>query len=597
MTVGVEEIRLSLPLSSRDQIGLLVMQPLVADKLIWDKGYRWKPEAKPTQIEHIGVLMDMALNAGAAGHNIQNHMVIIPEYAIPGADGIELIKQKLRDSSVQNQVVIGGIDGLDKIEFLSMLEASDLSEQGKSNITECVVLSDWINSAVIIEKSGNSIKTYYQPKMLPAPEEDQKAMCAGNTVLIFKTSPKVGNPICIMVPICFDWIGREGHTSKLDQVATYINSNINGINNAFWMLCAIQHNPKPDHINFLQGARERLTSEPWRSVFDTRACVIMANTATPIVGTKYGRSSFIFSTGRYYINGEAQPVVISKSRQILEGCCEEQRFRENGAAIHSCNFIPPTATSSNPADPRRPFRVAKVLCLESRLSSICLRRYPKEPTAVCPYVKVLGDYTDLIKNNVDLFYDTYPHVKKWIKQIVPVIIGNAQKWEKNEILRNIILLCQWKKFNINCDYWNFEAEGKALESLIIYQLLIYLAFGEISPNEVHGSFRLGQTHNALLVMDSNNEKSHPELRQYITDEIKNKRIRLGRCHRVLVIGNTRNEQGYRSTRGSLLEQAKPGSYIDTPIYYNPSRRLMDDLDNCKDIRDLNQRIIRRLEEI
>ena len=322
----------------------------------------------------------------------------------------------------------------------------------------------------------------------------------------------------------------------------------------------------------------------------------MANTASPISENKYGRSSFIFSPGRYHINGEAQPVVISKSRKLLEGCCEEQRFRENGAAIHSCNFIPPTATSTNSGDPRRPFRVAKVVCLDSRLSSNCMRRYPQEPTAVCPYVKVVGDYMDLIKNNVDVFYNSYPHIKNLIDELIPAIIGNTQGWEKPEILRNMTLLCQWKNFNRNCDYWAFEDEGKALQNLMIYQLFIYLVFGEITPNEVHGSFRIGKTHNALVVMDSNNEKSHSELEQYIFEQVKNHNIRLGRCHRVLVIGNTRNEQGFRSSRGSLLEQVKAGSFLDTPIYYNPSRRLMDDLDGCCDVDDLNQRTMRRLGE-
>ena len=71
---------------------------------------RWTE--KSNQLSNLQKLMDLAEDSRLAGHNTETDIVIIPEYGIPGIEGLELIKKSLRDSSIQNQIVIGGLDGI-----------------------------------------------------------------------------------------------------------------------------------------------------------------------------------------------------------------------------------------------------------------------------------------------------------------------------------------------------------------------------------------------------------------------------------------------------------------------------------------------------
>jgi len=590
---NVETIQLASKLNARNSLGILIMQPLIDGMLIFENRWKWKDGVeKSNQLSNLQKLMDLAENSSLAGHNTETDIVIIPEYGIPGINGLELIKRKLRESSTQNQIVIGGLDGMDRKEYLDLLDDSALSAPIKLNIQRAISRAQWVNSAVIIEKADQAISVYLQPKFLPANAEDNTSMCFGNQLLVFKTSPvgEFAPALCFFVPICFDWIGRQGLLGKLDSIVDQIKAIGRNSSNAFWLIPVIQHNPQPYHQDFMGSSSYRLTSDMWRDVYDQRACVIMANTASPD-GITYGQSAFIYPRRDEPLNQLPRHTATSKKRQYLSGC-GERRFRENGPVIHSVQYVPPTATSGCSGDPRDIFREAKLLCLDNRLSLICSRRWPLTATAICAYSKVIGDYLDrawseLSSEELSDLTDVY---REKLQRLVIIMRSDNSDKIKNKMA----LLCRWDGYSDNCDTWEFNNEGKAIENLVREQSIFSIAYDSFeSEKSFHGVFSINDSHYALMMIDGNQQKGHIELEREIAEGINSGSISPKRVDSLVVIGNTFQEQAFR--RHSLLGKPQPGSITDVRLTYIPSSSIMTDLNECLDLADLTQRINKRLE--
>lgn len=592
---NVETIQLASKLNARDSLGILIMQPMIAEMLIFENRWKWKDGGeKSNQLSNLQKLMDLAQDSSLAGHNTETDIVIIPEYGIPGIEGLEAIKKRLIDSSIQNQIVIGGLDGIARSEYIDLLDDSSLSTSTKSNIERAIHRAQWVNSAVIIEKADQAISVYLQPKFLPAAEEDNTSMCLGNQLLVFKTSP-VGEfmpALCFFVPICFDWIGRQSLLGKLDSIVDQIKAIGRNASNAFWLIPVIQHNPQPYHQDFMGSTSYRLTSNMWRDVYDQRACVIMANTASPD-GIRYGQSAFIYPGRNESLKQLARHTATSKKREFLSGCVE-RRFRENAPVIHSVHYVPSTATSGCSGDPRDIFREAKLLCLDNSLSLICSRRWPLTETAICAYSKVLGDYLDRASSDLEKssegLSDLRAVFRDNINRLVTIMRGNNSDKIKNKMK----LLCRWDSYSDNCDNWEFDNEGRALENLVREQSIFSIAYDSFESEKLyHGVFSVNDRHHALMMIDGNQQKGHIELEREIAEGIKSGSISPKRVDSLVVIGNTFPEQVFR--RHSLLGQPQPGSITDVPMTYIPSSNILTDVSECFDLVDLTQRINKRLE--
>lgn len=600
--VLIEQVNLSATFSARSNLGMLIMQPLVKEKLIFDRinGFVWIASQKKKQLADLNHLMNMAQDPCLAGHNTNTNIIIIPEYGIPGIEGVQLIRRRLEESSVKNQIVIGGIDGLSNSTFLNLLSESKLSNHAKLNTESVVKRSKWVNSAIVFEKSAEGIHIFLQPKMLPSPLEENLMMCEGNTLLVFKTS-SIGTspPVCLLVPICFDWIGRQGCIQKLDNVTSDIIQNISGVSNALWVIAAIQHNEKPANYDFLNGTRERLTSVPWIDIYGSNACVIMANTANDGNDEDYGQSSFIYR--KCWVDSmkkEPEAIFITKCRPNLQGC-REHRFRENGPVIHSINFFPFTASAGRSGDPRHIFSESKLVCLDTEMNTRCINRWPILASSVGAYIKTVGDFLDYHELNLEMFFNRHCRQIDNFNVSVKDFINDARLWDEDKVKEVMGLLCRWSNYKHNCDEWHDNDEGRALEFFIICQTLIFSLFEKVTDSiSPHGNFKgIDMGNNFMFVCDGSNNKDYYQLSEIINEDLRTGRVKYDRCHRIVAIGNTLRDTGFHS-RGRITGQARAGSILDTPpIAFIPYREILNSLDKNKDLNGLKSELLEKMEAL
>ncbi len=86
------------------------MQPFV--ELTGTEPYKWQQTKKNQQLERISRFMNIAKQYDGNG---KTHFTVLPEYSIPGLEGVERINQVLTDPSwCSETVVIGGVDRLSK---------------------------------------------------------------------------------------------------------------------------------------------------------------------------------------------------------------------------------------------------------------------------------------------------------------------------------------------------------------------------------------------------------------------------------------------------------------------------------------------------
>ncbi|SDE86166.1 hypothetical protein [Sporomusa acidovorans] len=553
----VSHVKLAVPFSSQTWLTMLVMQPLVDGMLFRSAaGYQWKPEAKAVQLQHLSRLME--ISQGPKESRILSRttdIILIPEYSIPGLEGFELLHRSISSSPINNQLLIGGMDGLSRADFSTLLSKSSLPPNAVSQITADVSGCDWVNTAIILEKAGPQINYYLQPKHLLAFEEESTSMCQTKQVLFFVTSPpKTSNPICIIVPICFDWIGKEGCSTQVDGLwEEFLDiQKREGIVYPQWLIPVIQHNPKPNHLDFLGKASNRLTSGEWQRVYGDKACIIMVNTASPAGSNTHGHSAVIYCNGQYG-RCTPRPVVSSKPRQGLIGC-GEQRFREDGPVIHGVLFVPPNGTTGTPGDARVPFKEAKLMSLDPAMTAKCCRRWPGAFEAVGPYVKVYGDLLDRQERRLKSFgsgealkadYDVY----------LTRAIESNRAYPDEAIRSKMKLLCLWDGHSEDCDEWREDYEGPAIHSLITGQSLVSLAWDDVNLQEpLHGSFFTDELHNVFIVAEGHQYKSHKELADDIIEAIHAGKIKTGRTGQVLIIGHTHNaDVPYRGPLSGLPE--------------------------------------------
>ena len=177
-----------------------------------------------------------------------------------------------------------------------------------------------------------------------------------------------------------------------------------------------------------------------------------------------------------------------------------------------------------------------------------------------------------------------------LDRLMTIMRGN----NSDEIKNKMKLLCRWDSYSDNCDTWEFNNEGRAIEYLVREQSIFSIAYDSFESEKLyHGVFSVNDSHLALMMIDGNQQKGHIELEREISEGIKSGIISPKRIDSLVVIGNTFPEQAFR--RHSLLGQPQPGSITDVRIKYIPSLSIMTDLSECVNSVDLTQRINKRLE--
>ena len=237
-----------------DRVGMVFAQPFCCLTAV--EPYRCTPETKDRQLS---VLTDTLNVSRAAPHQVaKTHFTILPEYSIPGVEGIVLIQTGLAANEwPSGTVVIGGTDALSKSDFSTLADQPNTYLDKAGNNLTRVANNEWVNCNIIwVKAADGSLHRWLQPKLFPAwPEQNVKyeEMFQGASVFTFRGPLENGSQYRFTSLICFDWIATVSNQkawrwsiSDLNVQATEAAAEIS----LSWFF-VIQHNSKPSHRTFM----------------------------------------------------------------------------------------------------------------------------------------------------------------------------------------------------------------------------------------------------------------------------------------------------------------------------------------------------------
>jgi hypothetical protein len=393
--------------------------------------------------------------------------VLMPEYSVAGYDGIQKIIKTIKESKIKGQVLIAGIDGLNKEEFLKLLNDCNFTDETKKAIKkrlDCLVESTWINTAIIIEKGiDGNIRYFLQPKLHPSPlGENETGMLEGRWVLFFYTDKD--DSISFFINICFDFIFSKERKNFTEDILNKIKEKIDCkeiVKNNQNIFFVPQHNPNPNNDEFMNKCKDFIESDLNIGKYSGKSLLIMINSASKDVkDNDFGYSSIIYRRNAYdtYKENVARETCIIKTRTKLDSVAKEIRFRENKECIHAVEVVLPLSRGTGSGAERSPIEKAyfhNILGEESEGN-----RYPKLPFPTCAYKKILCDIVD--KNIDNNYYYEFLYSGHNGEKVFKEQLKEFEKAEKQEIVENFKQICKWKGFDSNCDSWNNKEENTLL---------------------------------------------------------------------------------------------------------------------------------------
>ena len=387
------------------ETGLCISQMHPFVELVSSEPYKWQQDKKNKQLDRISRFMNIAKQFDGNG---KSHFTLLPEYSIPGIDGINRVNRFLLDYSwPSGTIVIGGVDGLSKKEY-AILCNNAISCVSPDNASEQIADEKWVNCCITwVKESNGNLKRYIQPKISPSwPERNvnYREMFCGRSVNLFTIKFSNGTDCKFLTLICFDWIGViNGTGNGIFEILNHINQKwqVSDSTKDINLIFILQRNAKPNHRNFLDNARnffEDRNTNPF--IGRDHSVLLFINTAgkdKPGKTNKYGYSSLIASHLSPYDDKKCCPLSFSSDTKKLRnsdylGRCKEALFRENGACFHLFKFRPPRFISGNPGNRCLFLDEAKIYSIDDGIDD---PRVPNGPVAAS--VKWVNDEIDIIK--------------------------------------------------------------------------------------------------------------------------------------------------------------------------------------------------------
>ena len=184
-------------------VKMVVAQPYLGNGVLTpQEPYRVAAEAAQRQLDVVKRTIDIATERNA-------DFTVIPEYSVPGLDGVALVEEHLRaDTWRSGAILIGGVDGLSKEQYASVVETDGTIVAG-ANGKDSVENDQWVNCCITWIKSGDGkLSRWVQPKLWPAgPEQStmHQRMFKGKSIFLFRGSRTNGEVFTFGTMICFDW--------------------------------------------------------------------------------------------------------------------------------------------------------------------------------------------------------------------------------------------------------------------------------------------------------------------------------------------------------------------------------------------------------
>ena len=407
-TVDLAAWNVKLPIS---RIGVVIAQPHIPrESLTANEPFHCTDEAKPQRLAMLTETLNVSVSARHG--EPKTHFTVFPEYSIPGLDGIAHIEAVLRDNNwPSTTIVIGGIDALDRTQYLTLLHAPHTHVDQVRNGGDNVPAHCWVNCAITwVKTADGTLKRWLQPKLHPAWEEmniRHEQMFCGSSVYIFKGLMDNNVPFRFATLVCFDWIASlHGQTPSKWILSNLHEQAIDGQIPLSWLF-VIQHNRKPSHNSFLTEVTPFFNQNEFPNATRHNACIVFCNTAgkhEPGRTIEFGGSSIVLSPHTLFERPCCVPTFSNGGARFRDGSNQLQQykdffFRERGACIHSFSLVNPGSLIAGPAGRTYALNDAYVCPISGTLE-------PRAPAAPVPAtVKWLNDELDDIRS----LSATYPN--------------------------------------------------------------------------------------------------------------------------------------------------------------------------------------------
>ena len=345
--VDLSEFGVQLP---EDKVRMTIAQPYLGEGVLTsEEPYRVATESTERQMDIVNRTIDIASEKNA-------DFTVIPEYSVPGVEGVAVIEEHLGSEAWQpGMILIGGIDGLSKEEYSSLVEADQTYVDGL-NRQELVRDDQWVNCCITwVKSSDGRLLRWIQPKLWPAEPEQStqhQRMFQGKSMFLFRGLRTNGEVFTFGTMICFDWIAPTNPTPAQHMLAEAHRTAGASQTPITWVF-VIQHNEKPSHFEFLKKVVDFFRDPSYANATRNDTCLIFANTAgrsDPGSCDTHGTSGLVLSPRAPINTQRGLPTFAhdgrryrGKSEGILVGArCADVVLRESGECIHSFDQVNPS---------------------------------------------------------------------------------------------------------------------------------------------------------------------------------------------------------------------------------------------------------------
>lgn len=492
-TVDLSLLGVTLP---SDRVGMVIAQPYLPNtSLSLVEPYQWTEQAKPQQL---AALTETLAIARSSQHGAgKTHFTILPEYSIPGLEGIERVETAIRQGDWPNgTIVIGGTDALTHEQYAQLLQADRTHVDAIRNGADRVGLNKWVNCAITWVKDANGrLGRWVQPKLYPAwPEMNisYEHMFRGSSLYLFKGRLENTAPYRFGTLICFDWIATVGTQTPCQWMLADMQRQAGENLLPLSWLFVIQRNPRPSHDTFLNRVAAFFDQTQFPSVTRGGACVVFANTAGKAVPgrtSEFGACSVVLSPPSMFAQPTCVPTFSRGGPRFRDGSnllhdYKDVFFRERGACIHSFAQINPGSLVAGAA--------GRSLAVENAyVYPISGPPEPRAPAADVPAsVKWLNDELDQVRSL------SFRHPAAPLSAQVNIAHEQntaALRGISSQSATHAIRLASQESKSENADDWD-STESQALEHLVHTLDIIGVGF---SPPTVG----IGSAHASVAIMN------------------------------------------------------------------------------------------------
>ena len=346
-----------------EAVRMVLAQPyLPKDAFTPNEPYRLTEAAKDKQIRVIGRALDVASNG--IGSTARTDFTVFPEYSIPGLEGVEVVEGRLNETEWPNgTVVIGGLDGLTKLEYGNILEGANTEHDQELNGVAMVGDDQWVNCAITwVKDADGCVNRWVQPKICPAwPEasSENQRLFKGKSIFMFRGQRPNGEPYIFGTMICFDWIAQT--TPKpYERILEETHNEARGAQLPLTWVFVIQRNEKPSHFEFLNSVVGFFRATKFPNATRVSASIVFANTAglgKPGYCEEYGSTSVVYGPSPSFMTSGARPTIShegyryrDQNERILKSAqFTDVYFRERGACIHAFDQVNPSSLQGGAA--------------------------------------------------------------------------------------------------------------------------------------------------------------------------------------------------------------------------------------------------------